>query len=111
MIKLLKQCEVNSFLESVEKNFPNFVAACITDEDGFPIATKISKNVLIKENEIALTAIARERDFIKNSKIMKVKRELDTSKHIKMIVLLTKSNRYLTRFKGLNDLINSQTFF
>ena len=109
--KLINQSEVNHFLSQIESNFPNFVAGIVCDEDGFMIGSKIPKNFHIHENALALTAIAGNRDFIQDPRFMKVKRDLSQKENIKLFVLLEKSNRYLNRFKELNELIETQNLF
>jgi len=108
---IIKEIEVNSFLAEVENTFPNFVAGIVCDHHGFPIAARIPKNFHIKENQMALAAIAGERCFIKDSKLMKVKRDLDKTKNIKLFLLLEKTNKYTNRFKILKDIIESQGLF
>jgi len=108
---ILKESDINCFLSEVEQTFPNFVAGVITDEDGFSIAAKIPRNFHIHENNLALSAIAGNRDFIKDARYMQVKRDLDKSKRVKMLILLEKSNQYLNRFKELRTLIETQDLF
>ena len=58
--RLVKQAEVNYFLNEIKQNFPNFVAGVITDRNGFPIGADISKRLWIRENTLALTAISKK---------------------------------------------------
>lgn len=109
--KILREEEVNGLLSDVERTFPNFVAGIITDRNGFPIATKMPNGFHIRENQMALTAIAGSRDFIRDNNLMKVKRNLDKNKDVKMLVLLEKSNKYLHRFKQLKNILKSQELF
>ena len=111
MEKLINQLEVNHFLSQIEGNFPNFVAGIVCDNDGFMIGSKIPKSFHIHENALALSAIAEDRDFINDPRFMKVKRELSKRDNIKLFILLEKSNKYLNRFKELNDIIEQQNLF
>lgn len=112
MESILKEQDINIFLNKIERNFPNFVAGIITDKNGFPIASKIPKNFGIPENELALSAItSEERTFIKNQNFLSVKRNLGESNDIVLFLLLQKTNKYVNRFKFLNEMVKNQTFF
>lgn len=109
---ILNQNEVNYFLYRIEKNFPNFVAGIITDSHGFPVASKISKKLWILENTLALSAITKKnRDFIEDSKLVQIKKDLDKSKNYRLLILLEKSKDYKSRLKPLKSLIKSQDLF
>lgn len=110
MGSILSEQDVNYFLKEIENNFPNFVAGVITDRHGFPIASKIPENFHINETELALSAISAEKDFINDSKLIKVKRDLDKAKNIKLLFLL-KSKGYINHFKNLKKIIARQKFF
>ena len=111
MVKILKEQEVNGFLNEVKMNFPNFVAGIITDKHGFPIASKIPKNFHIQENKLALSAITNNRDFIKDTEFIQINRILDKSENIKLLVLLQKSSSYTSQFKNLSEIIKTQNPF
>jgi len=111
MEKVLKQHEVNYFLSEIESTFPNFVAGIVCDCDGFPIASKVPKNFHIHENQMALSAIAGNREFIDDPRLMKVKRDLDHNKNVKLLILLDKQSSYISRFKALNAIIEKQNLF
>lgn len=111
MGNLLNQEDVNYFLYRVEKNFPNFVAGVITDSHGFPVASKISKKLWVLENTLALSAITKKGDFIEDSKLVRIKRDLDKSKNYKLLILLEKTKNYKNRLKPLKNLIKSQELF
>ncbi|MHA2006886.1 MAG: hypothetical protein ACXABO_02715 [Promethearchaeota archaeon] len=111
MGSILNQDDVNYFLYRIEKNFPNFVAGIITDAHGFPVASKISKKLWILENTLALSAITKKRDFLEDSKLVRIKRDLDKSKNYKLLVLLEKTKDYKSRMKPLKNLIKSQELF
>ncbi len=111
MDDLINQNEVNYFLHRVEKNFPNFVAGIITDKHGFPVASKISKKLWILENTLALSAIAKKEDFLNDSQLIKIKKDLGKSKNYKLLILLNKSKEYKRRLKPLKTLIKSQELF
>ncbi|MFW9987035.1 MAG: hypothetical protein ACFFC3_00065 [Candidatus Odinarchaeota archaeon] len=108
---LINESEVKYFLYRIEKNFPNFVAGIITDRHGFPVASKISKKLWVLENTLALSAITKNRDFIEDSQLIKVKRDLDKSKNYKLMILLEKSKENKSRIKLLKSLIKSQELF
>ncbi len=108
---LINESEVRYFLYRIEKNFPNFVAGVITDRHGFPVASKISKKLWVLENTLALSAITKNRDFIEDSQLIKVKRDLDKSKNYKLMILLEKSKENKSRIKLLKSLIKSQELF
>ena len=112
MESLLREKDINCFLTEIKKTFPNFIAGVITDRNGFPIGSKITQNSHnIQEDELALFAIAGNRDFIKDSEYIKVWRNLDKSKNIKLFLLLQKSNKYIHRFKNFNKILDSQNLF
>jgi len=111
MDNLINQSEVNYFLYRIEKKFPNFVAGIITDRHGFPIASKISKKLWILENTLALSAITKNREFIEDSNIIQIKKNLDKSKNYRLLVLLEKSKDYKSKIKPLKNLIKSQDLF
>lgn len=112
MESILKEQDINIFLNKIERNFPNFVAGIITDKHGFPLASKIPKNFGIPETELALSAITtEERGFIKDRNFLKVKRNLGDSNDIVLFLLLQKTNKYANRFKILNEIVKNQTFF
>ncbi|MFX0071704.1 MAG: hypothetical protein ACFFAO_11505 [Candidatus Hermodarchaeota archaeon] len=111
MEKLIKQSEVNCFLSEIEQIFPNFVAGVLCDYHGFPIASKIPYNFPIRENLLALLAISNKVGRINEKKYLKVKRDLDKSKNIKMLLLLKKSNQKIANFKKLKEFINTSNLF
>ena len=111
MENIIKENEINYFFSEIERIFPNFIAGVITDRHGFPIASKIPRNFHIHENELALSAIAGNRDFIKDPRFLKVKRNLDKSNNIKLFLLLEKSTNYINRFKTLKGIVDTQGLF
>lgn len=111
MDNLINESEVNYFLYRIEKNFPSFVAGIITDKHGFPVASKISKKLWILENTLALSAITKNKEFIRDSKLVQIKKDLDKSKNYKLLILLEKSKEYKSRLKPLKSLIKSQELF
>ena len=111
MSKVVKKAEVDGFLEKVERNFPNFIAGIITDNHGFPLASKIPNNFPIQENVLALSAISKKREFFDDSNYIKVERNLNKSKNIKMFLLLEKKYKYIHRFKQLKNIIVNQSLF
>ena len=111
MENIIEENELNYFLYEIERTFPNFVAGIITDRHGFLLASKIPQNFHIHENQLALSAIAGNRDFIEDSRFLKVKRDLDKSKNIKLFLLLEKSTNYINRFKSLKGIIDMQNLF
>jgi len=108
---ILNQDDVNYFLTKIEKKFPNFVAGVITDRHGFPLASKISKKLWVLENTLALSAITKNRDFIEDSKLIQVKRDLDKNKNYRLMILLEKSKEHKNRLKPLKTLIKTQELF
>jgi hypothetical protein len=111
MDKLINEEEVNYFLYRIEKNFPNFVAGIVTDRHGFPVASKISKKLWILENKLALSAIVKKGDFIEDSQLVQIKKNLDKKKNYKLLVLLDKSKEYKSRLKSFKRLVKSQELF
>ncbi|MFX1366672.1 MAG: hypothetical protein ACFFCE_02325 [Promethearchaeota archaeon] len=108
---LINENEVKYFLYRIEKNFPNFVAGIITDRHGFPVASKISKKLWLLENTLALSAITKDRNFIEDSQLVKIKRDLDKAKNYKLMILLEKSKENKSRLKPLKTLLKSQELF
>lgn len=108
---IINESEVKYFLYRIEKNFPNFVAGVITDRHGFPVASKISKKLWILENTLALSAITKNRDFIEDNKLVKIKKDLDKAKNYKLLILLEKTKDYKSRMKPLKGLLRSQELF
>lgn len=111
MEKLINQLDVNYFLSEIKQIFPNFVAGVLCDRHGFLIASKIPQNFHIQENILALSAISNKRDFIEENGYLKVKRDLDGSKDIKLLLLLKKSHNNITCFKRLKRFIETQGLF
>jgi hypothetical protein len=75
------------------------------------IASKIPQNFHIQENILALSAISNKRDFIEENGYLKVKRDLDTSKDIKLLLLLERSHNNLNCYKKLKKFIQAQSLF
>ena len=111
MEKLIKQSEVNYFLMEIERMLPNFVAGILCDRNGFPIASKIPHDFPIRENILALLAFSSNRCFLDEQKYLKIIKDLDRSKNIKLLLLLEKSNRNFTHLKKLKKLIKTQRIF
>ncbi len=111
MEKLINQSDVNFFLSEIEQIFPNFVAGILCDRHGFPIASKIPQDFHIQENILALSAISNKKDFIKENGYLKITRDLDKSKDIKLFLLLEKSNKNINCFKKLKKFIKTQGLF
>ena len=111
MEKLINQSDVNYFLSEIKQIFPNFVAGVLCDRHGFLIASKIPQNFHIQENVLALSAISNKRDIIEENGYLKIKRNLDTSKDIKLLLLLEKSNNNVNCYKRLKKFIETQNLF
>jgi hypothetical protein len=108
---LIKQSEVNDFLSKIERLFPNFIAGIVCDHHGFPIASKIPKDFPIQENILALSAISNKIDLVHNNGYLKIKRNIDRAKNVKLLLLLEKSAKTIHLFKKLNYLIENQDLF
>ena len=108
---IIHQDDVNYFLSEVEQIFPSFVAGILCDHHGFPIASKIPQNFHIKEASLALSAISDDIDNVNSSRYIKVRRDLDKSKNIKMLLLLERPIMHINRFKRLKKLIKRQGLF
>lgn len=111
MEKIIRQSEVNYFLLEIERIFPNFVAGILFDRNGFPIGSKIPHNFPIRENALALLAFSTNECFLDERKYLKIIKDLDRSKNIKLLLLLEKSKRKSTRLKKLKKLIKTQSIF
>ena len=110
--RLVKQTEVNYFLHRIKKNFPNFVAGVITDRNGFPIGADISKRLWVHENTLALSAVAKNREFsIKDPNLIQLKIDIDRGKKYRLFLLLERTKRYKERVKYLKKIIRSQDLF
>ena len=112
--KLINQIEVNYFLHRIKKNFPNFVAGVITDNNGFPIGSDISKRLWIHENKLALWAISKNKenkDILKDPNLVQLKFDIDKGKKFKLFILLEKSKNNRNRVKPLKTLIRAQELF
>jgi hypothetical protein len=110
--RLLNQSDVDYFLHRIKKNFPNFVAGVITDRNGFPIGANISKRLWVHENTLALSAVAKNRDFlIKDPNLIQLKLNIDRDKQFKLFLLLEKSKHYKSRLKSLKAIIKTQQLF
>jgi len=108
---IIHQEDVNYFLSEVEQIFPSFVAGILCDHHGFPIASKIPQNFHIKEANLALSAISEDIDNVNRSRYIKVRRDLNKSKNIKMLLLLERPIMHINRFKQLKELIEGQGLF
>ncbi|TXT58465.1 MAG: hypothetical protein BAJALOKI2v1_360011 [Promethearchaeota archaeon] len=111
MYNIVNKSQVDNFLARIEENFPNFIAGIITDRHGFPIASKIPETFPIQENTLALSAISKKRNFFDDSNYIRVERNLNKSKNIKMFLLLEKKYKYIHRFKQLKNIIMNQNLF
>lgn len=112
--RLINQIEVNYFLHRIKKHFPNFVAGVITDQNGFPIGSNISKRLWIHENTLALWAVSKNREnkeLIKDPNLVQLKFDIDKDKKFKLFILLEKSKSYKSRVKPLKDIIKNQELF
>jgi len=108
---ILNEAKINNFLSDIESIFPNFVAGIITDRHGFTIGTKMPPNFHIQEIKMALYAITNNNNYIQDSRLVKVKRNLDKSRNFKLLLLLEKSNNYMNRFEKLKNIIENQSLF
>lgn len=108
---IIHQEDVNYFMSEVEQIFPTFVAGILCDHHGFPIASKIPQNFHIQEASLALSAISNDVDNVNRSRYIKVRRDLNKSKNIKMLLLLERPIMHINRFKRLKELIESQGLF
>ena len=112
--RLINQVEVNYFLHRIKKNFPNFVAGVITDNNGFAIGSDISKRLWIHENKLALWAISKNKenkDILSDPNLVQLKFDIDKGKQFKLFILLEKSKNNKNRVKHLKTLIRSQEIF
>ena len=113
-MKLINQTEVNFFLNQIKKNFPNFVAGVITDKNGFPIGSDISKRLWIHENKLALWAVTKtkeNKDLLNDPNLEQLKFDIDKAKRIKLFILLEKSKQNKSGVKPLKSLIRTQELF
>jgi hypothetical protein len=112
--RLINQVEVNYFLSRIKKNFPKFVAGVITDKNGFPIGSEISKRLWIHENKLALWAISKNKenkDLINDPNLVQLKFDIDKEKRFKLFILLEKSKNNKNGVKPLKSLIRGQELF
>jgi hypothetical protein len=113
-MKLLNQIEVNYFLDQIKQKFPNFIAGIITDKNGFPIGSEISKRLWIHENKLALWAISRNKenkDLMNDPNLVQLKLELDKSKEYRLFILLEKSKSNRIGKAKLKTMIRAQELF
>ena len=110
---LITQQMVDEFLKKIKKTFPNFIAGVLSDENGFPIASKIPKKLKIDEDFFALAAtdVRIVNDFMDFSKYTKVMKEIGKKEKIKLLVLLKKSAKYSHKFQQLNEVLSKQSLF
>jgi len=108
---IIHQEDVNYFLSEIEQIFPNFVAGILCDGHGFPIASKIPQNFPIQESSLALSAISNKVDQVNNNRYIKVRRDINKSKNIKLFLLLERPIMHINRFKHLKEFIESQGLF
>lgn len=112
--RLINQIEVNYFLNQIKENFPNFVAGVITDKNGFPIGSDISKRLWIHENKLALWAVSKNKenkDLINDPNLIQLKFNIDKGKRFKLFILLEKSKYNKSGVKPLKTIIRSQELF
>ncbi len=112
--RLINQIEVNYFLKKIKDNFPNFVAGVITDKNGFPIGSSISKRLWIHENKLALWAVSKNKenkDLLNDPNLIQLKFDIDKGKKFKLFILLEKSKYYKSGVKPLKTLIRAQELF
>ena len=112
--RLINQIEVNYFLKQIKNYFPNFVAGVITDKNGFPIGSDISKRLWIHENKLALWAVTKNKenkDLLNDPNLVQLKFDIDKSKRIRLFILLEKSNYNKSGVKPLKTLIRAQELF
>ncbi|MFX0075986.1 MAG: hypothetical protein ACFE96_11120 [Candidatus Hermodarchaeota archaeon] len=112
--RLINQIEVNYFLSQIKKNFPHFVAGVITDKNGFPIGSEISKRLWIHENKLALWAVSKNKenkDLLNDPNLEQLKFDIDKAKRIKLFILLEKSKMNKSGVKPLKTLIRAQELF
>jgi len=112
--RLINQIEVNFFLHQIKKYFPNFVAGVITDKNGFPIGSDISKRLWIHENKLALWAVSKNKenkDLLNDPNLVQLKFDIDKGKRIKLFILLEKSKYNKSGVKPLKTLIRAQELF
>ncbi len=112
--RLINQMEVNYFLHTIKKNFPNFVAGVITDKNGFTLGADISKRLWIHENKLALWAISKNKEnkeIVNDPNLVQLKFDIDKGKNFKLFILLEKSKNNKNRVKPLKTLIKSQELF
>ncbi|NHJ24609.1 MAG: hypothetical protein EAX89_08540 [Candidatus Lokiarchaeota archaeon] len=114
--KLINQTEVNYFLFRIKKNFPNFVAGVITDRNGFPIGSEISKRLWIHENRLALWAVSKSKenkDLINDPNLIQLKFDIDKAKRYKLFILLERNGNGSIKngMKPLKEIIKTQELF
>lgn len=110
--KLINQTEVNYFLHRVKNNFPNFIAGVITDRNGFPIGSHISKRLWVHENTLALWAISKNKELvIREPNLVQLKFDIDKGKRYKLFILIEKSKNHKAKLKILKRIIKTQELF
>ena len=110
--RLINQSEVNYFLYRVKNNFPNFVAGVITDRNGFPIGSQISKRLWVHENTLALWAISKNKELIiREPNLVQLKFNIDKNKKYKLYILVEKSKNHKAKLKILKRMLKSQKLF
>jgi hypothetical protein len=88
------------------------VAVVITDRNGFPIGSHISKRLWVHENTLALWAISKNKELvIRDPNLVQLKFNIDKEKRYKLFILLEKSKNYKSKLKLLKEIIKGQELF
>ena len=116
MTNVISHTEVEYLLYDIAKRFPkSFHAGVICDKDGFILTAKIPKknNDSLSENDLALLAISENKRKQKSNDFIEIKKDLDESKNIKLLLLLKKdkNGRSNHQQKELKRILTYQSLF
>ncbi|QEE17795.1 hypothetical protein DSAG12_03633 [Promethearchaeum syntrophicum] len=102
--RLINEQILQNFTGKIQKCFPNYVAAVISDYNGLLVHSEIKNS--LDENLLALSCICEERTFMDLSKYQKLIRPL--SNNIKMLVLLKKSWKNKSLIRNFDEIIEKE---
>ncbi len=116
MVKLLSENEVDYFLYNISKKFSDqFYAGVICDKDGFILSSKIPKNEPknLIENKLALMAISDRKSKSFDQNHIKLIKDLNKEKTIKLLLLLKKkkNSKLSIQNKIIDKILSLQTLF
>ncbi len=112
MEELICEGQINEFFHEINTCFPSLVAGVLTDDDGFPIGSKINRlGFDLGESELALLTISNRFKLKNADDYIEIKTLVDKMSKINLLLIIEKNRKRADSFIRLKDVIKRYKVF